>query len=52
MNADEQDVHSRVWRKLYCWTQRSGATDRVKRLTRRRERARAKEQLRRTNDEY
>lgn len=44
--ADEQDVHT-GWRKLYCWTQRAGATDRVKRRTRRRERRNAKREIRR-----
>ena len=44
-SADEYDVHT-GWRKLYCWTQRSGATANVKRRTRRRERHIAKRALR------
>lgn len=43
--ADEQDVHT-GWRKLYVWTQRTGATAKVKRRTRRRERRDARAQLR------
>lgn len=42
--ADEQDVHT-GWRKVYLWTQRPGATSRVKRRTRRRERQEAKRAL-------
>lgn len=42
--GDEQDVHT-GWRKLYCWTQRTGATAKVKRRTRRRERMEAKRRL-------
>lgn len=44
--GDEQDVHT-AWRKLYVWTQRPGATAKVKRRTRRRERREAKDQIRR-----
>lgn len=40
-SADEQDVHT-GWRRLYCWTQRPGATAGVKRRTRRRERREAR----------
>jgi hypothetical protein len=43
-SGDEQDVHT-GWRRFYCWTQRPGATDRVKRRTRRRERQEAKRRL-------
>lgn len=42
--GDEYDVHTR-WRKVYAWTQRAGATTRVKRSTRRRERHEAKQAL-------
>lgn len=35
--GDEQDVHT-GGRRAYCWTQRTGATAKVKRRTRRRER--------------
>jgi hypothetical protein len=35
--GDEQDVFG-PGRKYYCWTQRAGATDAVKRRYRRRER--------------
>lgn len=42
---DEQDVHT-PWRKLYCWTQRAGATSKVKRRTRRRERREGDEEVR------
>lgn len=44
-SADEQDVHT-GWRRIYCWTQRAGATAKVKRATRRRERREAKNDLR------
>jgi hypothetical protein len=44
-SADEQDVHT-AWRKLYIWTQRTGATAKVKRRTRRRERHDARQALR------
>lgn len=43
--ADEQDVHT-GWRKVYLWTQRTGATAKVKRRTRRRERHEARAELR------
>lgn len=39
--ADEQDVLT-GWRKFYCWTQRAGATSKVKRRARRRERREGK----------
>ncbi len=42
--GDEYDVHTK-WRAMYCWTQRAGATAKVKRFTRRRERAAAKRSL-------
>lgn len=45
LSMDEQDVHSR-WRKLYCWTQRAGATKKVKQLTNRRERREGKRETR------
>jgi hypothetical protein len=48
-DADEQDVHT-AWRRLYCWTQRAGATDKVKRRSRRRERHAAKAMIRRGDD--
>lgn len=38
LTGDEQDVHSKHWRRLMLWTQRTGATSKVKRRTRRRER--------------
>ena len=44
-SGDEYDVHTK-WRKLYCWTQRAGATAKVKRRTRRRERHEAKQEFR------
>ena len=40
-SGDEQDVRSR-WRPYYCWTQRAGATSKVKRRVRRRERRQGK----------
>ncbi len=40
-SGDEQDVLTR-WRKNYCWTQRAGATSKVKRRVRRRERRQGK----------
>lgn len=43
--SDEQDVHT-GWRRLYVWTQRTGATAKTKRRTRRRERLEAKRQVR------
>ena len=42
--ADEQDVHT-SWRRLYLWTQRPGATSKVKKRSRRRERHQAKHRL-------
>lgn len=48
-SADEQDVHT-SWRKVYCWTQRTGATAKVKRRTRRRERTEAKRALARGDE--
>ena len=44
-SADEYDVHTR-WRAVYVWTKRPGATDRVKRRTRRRERREGKAEVR------
>jgi hypothetical protein len=41
----EQDVHT-PWRKVLCYTQRAGATAKIKRMTRRRERREAREALR------
>lgn len=41
ITSDEQDVHT-DWRRVYCWTQRTGATAKVKRRTRRRERREGK----------
>lgn len=46
ITGDEQDVHTK-WRRLYCWTQRAGATSKVKRRTRRRERREGKDAIRR-----
>ena len=43
--GDEQDVHT-GWRRLYLWTQRPGATSKVKRRSRRRERHDARRALR------
>jgi len=39
--GDEQDVLT-GWRAVYCWTKRAGATSRVKRRARRRERHEAR----------
>lgn len=41
----EQDVHTR-WRRWYCWTQRAGATRRVKTATNRRERREGRREAR------
>lgn len=38
------------WRKLYCYTQRAGVTDAIKRAYRRRERRMAKSDLRRNEE--
>lgn len=38
VHGAENDVVSRYWRARYCYTQRAGVTDRVKRRIRRRER--------------
>lgn len=43
--GDEQDVHNA--RRGYVWTQRTGATSKVKRRTRRRERREADAELKR-----
>jgi hypothetical protein len=43
-SGDEQDVHKA--RRIYVWTQRTGATARVKRRSRRRERRDGKRQAR------
>jgi hypothetical protein len=45
VTGDEQDVHT-GWRRLYVWTQRTGATAKTKRRTRRRERNEAKRDIR------
>lgn len=50
LSGDEQDVHG-PWRRLYVWTQRTGATAKVKRRTRRRERHDAKRVLHRAPPE-
>lgn len=42
---EEQDVHTR-WRHLLCWTQRPGATAKVKRRTSKRERREGKTDVR------
>lgn len=44
ITADEQDVYT-GWRRIYCWTQRAGATSEVKRRTRRRERREGKAEI-------
>lgn len=44
-SADEQDVMT-AWRRFYCWTQRTGATSKVKRRFRRRERQALRAELR------
>lgn len=44
VDGDEQDVYS-AWRKLLCWTQRPGATKKVKRRTHRRERREARAEI-------
>ena len=46
--GDEQDVLT-GWRKMYCYTQRAGVTNAIKRRARRRERREAKRNL---LDEY
>jgi hypothetical protein len=46
ITGDEQDVHT-PWRAFYCWTQRAGATKKVKRRTNRRERREGKAAVRR-----
>jgi hypothetical protein len=48
--GDEEDVHTR-WRRLFLWTQRAGATSKVKRRTRRRERREGKREVREVVDE-
>lgn len=46
INGDEQDVlNGPATRKAYKWTQRPGATDRVKRAYRRRERRSARAEI-------
>lgn len=45
INGDESDVVGRG-RAIYCWTQRPGATAKVKRRIRRRERQQAKTEMR------
>lgn len=42
----EQDVHT-GWRRVLVWTRRAGATSRVKRWSRRRERREGKREVRR-----
>ena len=42
---DEQDVV--YWRRVYVWTQRTGATSKVKRRMRRRERREGRAEARR-----
>ncbi len=46
-SGDEQDVHSKRWRRWLCWTQRAGACKAVKRRSNRRERQEAKAEIRR-----
>lgn len=48
--AEEQEVHT-GWRRVYVYLQRTGATSKAKRRTRRRERAVAKRELRRRIEE-
>lgn len=48
--AEEQDVHT-GWRRVYVYLQRSGATSKAKRRTRRRERAITKRELRQRIEE-
>ena len=43
--AAEEDVVSRYWRKMYCYTQRAGVTSGIKRQIRRRERREAHREL-------
>lgn len=43
----EQDVVEGAWRRIYTWTKRPGATAYNKRKIRRRERAKAKRDIRR-----
>ena len=47
-DGDEQDILT-GWRKLYCYTQRAGVTNAIKRRARRRER---REHQRETKREY
>jgi hypothetical protein len=49
ISPDEQDVYT-SWRALLCWTQRAGATKKVKRLTHRRERREGKAEARNRED--
>lgn len=46
VTGDEQDVHT-GWRRLYCYTQRTGVTRRVKTRTNRRERREGRQEARR-----
>jgi hypothetical protein len=46
----ERDVHGR-WRRLYCWTQKAGATRKIKRISNRRERREGRTDARRGGDE-
>ena len=48
--ADEQDVFT-GWRRMYVWTQRAGATSKVKRRARRRERHEARNRIRQGEEE-
>ena len=47
-SGDEQDVVT-SWRRYYVWTKRPGATSRVKRAIRRRERRAAKHTTKETD---
>ena len=47
--AEENDTFSRVWRRRYCYLQRAGATSKIKRGARRRERREGKAE---TNADY
>ncbi|MGH9095293.1 MAG: hypothetical protein ACRDXE_09045 [Acidimicrobiales bacterium] len=50
LTGDENDVHT-GWRRVYVWTQRAGATAKVKRRTRRRERREGKQDTARREQE-
>lgn len=50
VSGDEQDVMT-GWRRVMCWCSRAGATARIKRFYRRRERSLNKAELRKLTEE-